>query len=398
VRLLFVIVGLSTPVFGVELGLRSLGPFLPGNYYSGDLYLEPHPVFGRFHVPNTTGWLRTEEYTTRVDLNSKGLRDRELPYSKPGNVQRVMVVGDSFVEGEEVSAEAMLTRRMEAHLNPPGMPQTEVINGGVRAFSTAQEYLFLKEEALRYQPDAVVLVFYSGNDVADTNPRIVHNVASRHRPYFDIDNHGNLKALPFRPERTPELDIVDRLRRDSLLFNVVDTGVLAKLDSGFDSQDEAMSSENESEPTQPDRRLVKNELPVFSDTSTGSWDHAWDVVESLIVASRDAANGVGAEFLLVYAPTKWEVYPEDWEEIRTRNSLPSGGWDLDGPSERMGAIAARHRFSYVDLGPTFRSEASSPDRLFYRSDIHWTPRGHDVAAQQVANALASGSRIAQLGR
>jgi lysophospholipase L1-like esterase len=393
-RLLFIIIALAVPVIGLEIGLRWLGPFLPGNYYSGDVYLEPHPLFGRFHVPNTTGWLRTEEYTTRVAINSRGLREREIPHEKPAGVRRIVVLGDSFVEGEEVPEDAMVTRQLEGRLNAPNAVRTEVINGGVRAFGTAQEYLFLKHEALRYQPDVVVLVFYSGNDVADNNPRIGHNVASRHRPYFDLDKGGNLKPLPFRPQRTQQPGIVEQLRRGSLLFSVIDTGVIQKLPRAAGSLDD---EESDNDNIQPDRRMVKYELPVFSDAPSGAWDDAWGVTEALLAAARDEANGTGTQFLLAYAPTKWELYPQDWEELRARNGLSDDGWDLNGPRTRVRELAARRGIPYLDLTPGLLREATDGARLYYRSDIHWTPRGHQVTAELLAGALEAGSAMSAPG-
>ena len=168
--------------------------------------LRPFPCTQRYR-------LARQRSADTIDLNSRGLRDREIPYEKPDGVRRVMVLGDSFVEGDEVSTESVLTRRLEVRLNQPGEQATQAINGGVRAFGTAQEYLFLKNEALRYQPDVVILAFYVGQRSRGQQSTDRSQCLSRHRPYFDLDKSGNLRPLSFRPERPQALGIVGELRR-----------------------------------------------------------------------------------------------------------------------------------------------------------------------------------------
>src|SRR5215212_2971220 len=142
-RAVVALVGLTLPLIVLEIALRTLGPILPGNY-SAHLYLEPHPIYGRFHIPNSTGWVRTDEYKARIDINSRGLREREFSYAKPAGTRRIVVLGDSFVEGAEVAVDRTMTRQLERLLNERDARPTEVINAGVRAFGTGQEYLLIQ--------------------------------------------------------------------------------------------------------------------------------------------------------------------------------------------------------------------------------------------------------------
>ena len=45
----------------------------------------------------------------------------------------------------------------------------EIINTGVVGWGNDQEYLFLIDEGLRYEPDIVLLAFYTGNDMTDNH-------------------------------------------------------------------------------------------------------------------------------------------------------------------------------------------------------------------------------------
>lgn len=381
-RLLFVLLGLALPVGLLEWGMRTFGPILPGNY-AARVYLQPHPEYGRFHVPNSVGWKRTSEYTSRVAINSLGLREREIGYDKPANVHRIVVLGDSLVEGSEVMAEKTVTRQLEDLLDGRLDKPVQVINAGVRGFSTDQEYIFLKHEIFRYSPDLVVVAFYARNDVSGNIPRLRGNSQTLAMPHFRLAQGGRLRALPFEVKRVQDEGYVERLRRNSMVFSVFDTGVLSKLKPDDDLADEVGNKPAENE----DPKIGS----IYYDASSKAWEEAWDVTGALLAAMRNETEYRDASFLMVYIPGKLEVYPHDLDEVERKN-LPAGGLNLDSPSQRASEIARRHDLPYLDLLPGLRRAASTSPRLYYQYNGHWTAAGHAVAASELAELLLSDSR------
>ena len=73
-RLLLVVVGLLLPLLLAEIGLRLAGAILPGDYQTAS-FAEAHPEFGRRNRPGA-GWKKTSEYTSWIEVNSKGLQRR----------------------------------------------------------------------------------------------------------------------------------------------------------------------------------------------------------------------------------------------------------------------------------------------------------------------------------
>jgi hypothetical protein len=60
-------------------------------------FWEPHPLYGWHNIPNAKGWESCYgDCEVYVQINSKGLRDREIAYEKPAETQRILFLGDSM--------------------------------------------------------------------------------------------------------------------------------------------------------------------------------------------------------------------------------------------------------------------------------------------------------------
>ncbi len=97
--------------------------------------------------------------------NSHGQRDRERTLRKPDGVRRILLLGDSVVEGYGLRESETISRQLEA-LWPNG--STEVLNFGVSAYCTRAEVELLETKGLRFDPDVVVLLFVE-NDFDNFN-------------------------------------------------------------------------------------------------------------------------------------------------------------------------------------------------------------------------------------
>jgi len=89
--------------------------------------------------------------------NSHGQRDHERTLDKPPGVRRIILLGDSVVEGQGIrEIRDTLSGQLE-QLYPPGT--VEVLNFGVSGYCTRAEVELLEVKGLRFQPDIVVVVF-----------------------------------------------------------------------------------------------------------------------------------------------------------------------------------------------------------------------------------------------
>jgi len=122
-----------------------------------------------------------------VHHNSLGLRDIEHDTApKP----TIAFVGDSFVWGYDAEQDERFTELLRAR-----MPEQRIVNAGVTAYGTDQEYLALRRLWDRIKPDVVVLMFCVDNDRKDNQSNIRYD--GIYKPYFAVSpSGGEFKGIP----------------------------------------------------------------------------------------------------------------------------------------------------------------------------------------------------------
>jgi hypothetical protein len=119
-------------------------------YYTFDMY---DPTKGWIPKPNLREAKASNDKI--LNTNSKGLRGKkDFPYIKSKERLRILILGDSFTFGDEVSDDETYSYYLQEML-----PHTEVINMGVHGYGHDQMLILFKEEGVKYQPDIVILGF-----------------------------------------------------------------------------------------------------------------------------------------------------------------------------------------------------------------------------------------------
>jgi hypothetical protein len=379
-RACIVIIALLLPLLALELVLRVFGPIFPGNYSTGK-YLTADPVYGRFHVLNFTGWLRTDEFVSFLRINSEGLRGPELPAGKPAGSFRILALGDSYLEAAQVREDQSVAGLLAASLSAANGRTVEVVNGGVGSWGTSHELLFLEQQAERLQPDLQLVLFHPANDLWDNSYSLQRPQTPR-EPFFTLGDDGSLKAVPFRLAQRPfrnELDPNDLtprgiLSRTSWLYHVFETGVLDKLEDGA---------------TGP--RLNAQAMAFWDPRAEGRVKDTWDVTMALFKAIADHGRARGIPTIIAVVPSSSEVHDEDWQatqaRIRSARLQPSNYerfWLTRVLERRQHEVPA----VWVDLGPALRAAAANGERMYFKQDGHWTVAGNAVAASALQATIS----------
>jgi lysophospholipase L1-like esterase len=109
---------------------------------------------------------------------------------------------------------------------------------------------------------------------------------------------------------------------------------------------------------------------------------AWHAQQDLLRRVDALTRQAGGRLLVVNVASVEAMRPEAF----ARDVGEGSDFDWDRPARRLAAICQHLGIEFLDLNPVFRREAD-PDSNFFPSDIHWSPRGHEVAARAVAERI-----------
>jgi hypothetical protein len=370
--------GVVVGLLCIEVALRVLGPHIPflNSLISIATFQTYHPVYGFFHRVGASGWIETPEYTSYVSINSHGLRDREIEPAKPAGTFRVLMLGDSFVEGAQVPLEDTAAKRLEVTLRDAaaGRP-LDVVNAGNAGFGTGQELLFLDNDGRTYQPDLVVLVYFIDNDLPDNSYAVAsaRDLDTTRRPFYVPDGQG---GIVLRPGEAPPNDALAGAKlflRKSAAYNLFENFLL---------WNEARAQEQ--------AQIGKNR-PTYLNEPPPEWEEAWWVTEQLLGRVRDTTQDMGANLVVVLAPSNYQIDDQAWRYLVPGDSRDRRRYDQQAPNRRLAAIGERQGLRVLDLLPAIQAAHDAGAHLYYPADGHWTSAGHAFAAQQIADyLLASG--------
>ena len=112
-------------------------------------------------TPNVDTYFKLVPFQT----NSHGLRDKEYSLDKPDGVFRVAVLGDSFTLPSGVAIEDAFHSLLEDRLNSGNESvRYEFINFAVGAYTLQQYLSAIRDKAMEYDPDLILIGFCAGND------------------------------------------------------------------------------------------------------------------------------------------------------------------------------------------------------------------------------------------
>lgn len=307
-------------------------------------WVDRNPFFGVWHEPHSTYTHVSPEWRLTYHANAWGMRDRERSKERPGPPslarRRVVVLGDSFVEGWGVASEDRLSDRLE---QATGL---EHLNFGTSGSFGPTQYLMLYTHLAReFEHDAVILVLLPDNDFLDDDydyGRIMHQ--GRYRPFF-VGKKPDYR-LVYSPAQTPSLP--SRLLEQGLL-QLTYTGNLIKQ---FKSV------------ARHERSAVPADYAGYFDFSPAQWDR----LEHVLREFRRAAPALPILVLTVPCDTDF------------RRAEKAGAPPLPG---KLAALCHSLNMQYLDLFESLRDAPGGWPTCYLKTDRHWNATGNRVAADAV---------------
>lgn len=332
------------------------------------------PVIGKRYVRGFDDEVYIPESgrTVRLRFNRDGFRGPDWPYEKPERTRRVAVVGDSMTVAVNTAEERTMVVALQRLLER-AFPETawEALNFGVSSASTGQELVLYRELVWRYQPDVVVLAFFVGNDLADNSRRLT----SAPRIYFELDELGGLRQLPYRAVGS---GLSKWLNQHSRLYVWYRSA-------------RARSREGARELA----RRLPSRFQVFNTAGGDEVRHAWELTRRLLAVFRDEVAAHGSRFVVAVIPTGPQVYDDLWAEVVALAGEDERAFDRDYPERMLAAICGDLGVECVTMAEEFRAAAEDGqdggERLFYdRGRAHFTDAGNLLAAEILYRRLTAG--------
>lgn len=390
-----------------EVALRVVG------YSAPEFYSLDHSR-GYALRPGTEGWFRREG-EAYIRINSDGLRDREHSITKPQNVVRIALLGDSYPEAFSVAAEEAFWSVMERKLQECDAfqgKQVEVLNFGVSGYGTGQELLTLREQVWKYSPDIVMLAVTTNNDVID-NSRVLKKTDKI--PYFFYNDNRLTLDESFRNSRAflggqSPINRFGRWLRDH--SRVVQAaleghhGFKIRLASWRAKRAQPQpagvtEAKNSGEaPKKGDLLLLAEELGtehlVYLEPVNAIWNDAWRVTEGLIVAMGEEVRSRGAKFVVVTLSNGPQVMPDP--KLREEFKKRLGIVDLFYPDNRIKALCVREQIPVLTLAPELQefAELNKVSLHGFGSNLgngHWNSIGNRVAGELIAKKICEGGLL-----
>jgi len=289
-------------------------------------------LFYRFDVFDPTkGWalkpnlVNLPVFGSKVlNSNSKGIRGGEYSYER-ARKKRILVFGDSFTFGDEVSDNETYSYYFQEKLL-----SSEVINLGVHGYGHDQMLIYLKKEGIKYRPDIVILGF-----VYEDTQRNILSFRDYAKPRFVlVDGQLELKNSPGpKPEKLLEKEFYRSKFIDLLTILY-----------------------------QKYRQLTKLQEREAETITTAILDEMLRVI-----------RGVGARPVFVYLP----IF----------NEMTTSGIKLTKEEEYFSNYCQSRGIDHLFLRPYFLSKIQSAVQV--KTMQHWGPLEHQIAADAIATFLTN---------
>lgn len=353
------IVSLVVCLVVLEIAVRLMEPREVMRYF----YSQDDPILHHRFKPNATGWYKTNEFNTDYKINSLGLRDREYSIEKPANTFRILMLGDSFTEGDGVLSQETFSKQLEQRLQ--GLSASwryEVINAGVGSYSSLLEYLYLKTQGLQLEPDLVILNF----DLSDVYDDITYTASAV------FDSAGIPVAVRPEPETSgllkgPLASIKDWLKNNTQLYNFIRIRITPQLE--MMKREEGNFNGN----IRRDKYALLRENYVDSDSN-------WALSYKYLLLIRDLLKAHGIDFWLTVYPYGLQVHPREWKSGRAYWQFKQDTVYSTWPQDKLERWAIGNGIRAINMCPDFRERSKSVFPLYLDNNGHWVAEGHRLVA------------------
>jgi hypothetical protein len=364
--------------------------------YDSMMHYDPERMGGHL-VPNLNTYFQGEKKGQKIKVitNKQGFRnEKEFDPDVPPNTIRVLLLGDSYVDGYRTDQKQTIGYITEKLLNQElknqkkAFKSVEVMISGHN--NPADAWYYYQEHGYKYHPHLVVLGVTLGNDIT------WNNYKTGVVPIKNTDGSTSLSLIPnSRADRSfleglplpkdaylirstksirlldLELKIINKMAKISYIFGDFippASGPLPNSIYHIYANDLCNSLGLFYQPIMPE---IENMLHDFEEVLSGF---------------RQRVEANGGKFLVVLFPIRIQVSQRDWSLFTKFNFLTQSKFDLYYPNRRIINYCMNKNITIIDLTSEF---IKSRNKHLYRAngDMHFNEAGQELAARVIAKRI-----------
>ncbi len=371
----------------LEVGVRIFAP--QSTLRQRDLFFQFDPLLGAEGIPDKKGVFATTQFSTIITHNSKGFRDYEHSEENRNGKLRVITLGDSFTWGHGVENNEIYVKKMETL-----SPRVETINMGGPGGDPPGELKVYLFRGSAYEHDIVLLGFYIGNDVVDTQA-----TEESIPPQFGYDKAGNFtlmgKVLPpeevrrIREESAQKYDphkyrdlkgrinywFIQHFQSYTLLDNLQDH--FSDMLKGSTAYWKVMNALG-LKVKRPMDFLQYCEKKDSEEIKRG-----WKITEGVLKSLKEYAQLNGAKPYILFIPHITQMSDAFFKQATRYLGYDPARFDSEKPNRKLAELCRKLDIAYLDLLPVMREKSAEGEKLYYEREYHWNKAGHQLAAEEV---------------
>jgi hypothetical protein len=281
-------------------------------------------------------------YTYDIHYDRNGFRNTLYPSHAD-----IVVLGDSFVEGTNVSDEELMTSLIAKNAD------MTVLNLGLSTYGPQQELIAFQRYGLPVDPKAVISVFFEGNDLNDVTTYL------RMRDEPRSNRHSLIDRLFTKNAVSALYRLAGRPRQSALPRSaLIDGAGIANQRTYFMYGGEPISAKDEA---------------------------ALDVARDTLAQLHAICQTRGIPLILAFAPTSFRVYKDFIRDPGTETAK----WIVNDLPARLEQIAKNisNDIIFVDLTPGLVESTRHGQLPYFNDDSHWSPTGNRIAGSILSQTL-----------
>lgn len=305
------------------------------------------PVTGLIlYQPNLHYTANAECFSNDVRINWYGIPGKYYPHEKAPGVFRILVIGNSFVEAEQVPISDTFSQRLERELNArSSSTKFEVVSIGFASHGTYANALYLHKLGWSFAPD-VVVDLYIGGDYEKSAP------GGTFSPIITADGLADLNP-PAKVVSPLKRTVRNILRNSRLFIKLNERWVMANLEA---------RSWFRAAPT------VNVEAGITSAELAELWTQEGRSFQAM---QADAASRHVPLLVVSWMRSDNVMNVSAGEQVR-----------------QLQAISNKYGISYQDLTASVSAQAASAKTpSVFTCDDHWNREGHARFAQSLREVL-----------